>query len=52
LLRFQYNWAFTLGITKWGVFSAKSGYFYYAIHTKLEYRMKGTLTVQKAFIVD
>ena len=34
LLRFQYNEWFKTGITKWGIFSAKSGYFYYAIHTR------------------
>ena len=33
MLRFQYNLVLTLGITRWGIFSAKSGYFYYAIHT-------------------
>lgn len=33
MLRFQYNFVFISGITKWGIFSAKSGYFYYAIHT-------------------
>ena len=32
MLRFQYNEWFKTGITKWGIFSAKSGYFYYAIH--------------------
>ena len=32
MLRFQYNEWFKSGITKWGIFSAKSGYFYYAIH--------------------
>ena len=34
MLRFQYNEWFKTGITKWGIFSAKSGYFYYAIHKK------------------
>ena len=36
MLRFQYNWVFTLGITRWGIFSAKSGYFYYAIHKRIK----------------
>ena len=26
------------GITKWGIFSDKSGYFYYAIHTEIARR--------------
>lgn len=33
MLRFQYNDRMLSGITKWGIFSDKSGYFYYAIHT-------------------
>ena len=33
MLRFQYKICIRSGITKWGIFSAKSGYFYYAIHT-------------------
>ena len=35
MLRFQYNFVFIPGITKWGIFSAKSGYFYYAIHMQI-----------------
>lgn len=32
MLRFQYNFIPMSDIIKWGIFSAKSGYFYYAIH--------------------
>lgn len=35
MLRFQYKVYMNSGITKWGIFSAKSGYFYYAIHTNV-----------------
>lgn len=44
MLRFQYNFILISGITKWGIFSAKSGYFYYAIHTYLN-------TKEKEFLV-
>ena len=39
LLRFQYNKWFKSGITKCGISSAQSGYFYYAIHIVISFSL-------------
>lgn len=50
MLRFQYNEWLKSGITKWGIFSAKSGYFYYAIHIKMVTDPEGQVVLEERYL--